>query len=622
MRATGGLTRFVDDRPLRHKLLAIAIVPLVGLGWVSATDLLETNAERTAASAVTVTIDATRSVGQLVTALQRERDATTRHVADRDAADDLADARAATDEAVATMHDVDITALPTTLAEDLDALLGATAHVDDLRAQVTATTGGAAVAAGYTSAIDAGLTVVAGVPGLAEDTTVGSAATTYWALLQAQGELAGSGDGAHGYLQLARATGAPEVVSALDDAVAGDATGALDRVREMQGDLLATAAADVAHATTWRLYRYLGFTVAYVLGTLALALLTRRRVLVCTERTLDVLRRSADGDLTGRVGLRARDEVGQMGAAVDEMLDHVGTMLRHVQASAVTLASASEELSATSQQLGAGAEQTSTQATAVSAASEQVSANVQTVSAGAEQMGASIQEIASSASQAATVARTAVESADAATTTVGKLADSSQRIGEVVEVITSIAEQTNLLALNATIEAARAGEAGKGFAVVANEVKELARQTAKATEEVGDAVGGIQGDATAATEAIDRIGEVIGQINDLQSTIASAVEEQSATTAEITRSVSEAAAGTTEIAANVSGVAQAAEDTSAGATHTLAASRELAQLSETLSALLARFTLDHHRAPDPAATDPTGPAMAESGWAATAPAPA
>src|SRR5439155_15096531 len=178
-------------------------------------------------------------------------------------------------------------------------------------------------------------------------------------------------------------------------------------------------------------------------------------------------------------------------------------------------------------------------ANVASAAAEQVSRNVTTVSTAAEEMGASIKEIAKNANEAARIATSAVKVAERTNTTVAKLGESSAEIGNVVKVITSIAQQTNLLALNATIEAARAGEAGKGFAVVANEVKELAKQTAKATEDIGRKIVAIQTDTKGAVEAIGRIGAIINQIHDLQNTVASAVEEQTATTNEIGRNVSE-----------------------------------------------------------------------------------
>jgi methyl-accepting chemotaxis protein len=261
-------------------------------------------------------------------------------------------------------------------------------------------------------------------------------------------------------------------------------------------------------------------------------------------------------------------------------------LLQRVGDTATVLASASHELTSVSQQMAATAEETATQANVAAAAAEQVSKNVSTVATGTEEMGASIKEIAKSANEAAKVATTAVRVAAKTNTTVGKLGESSAEIGNVIKVITSIAQQTNLLALNATIEAARAGEAGKGFAVVANEVKELAKQTAKATEDISRKIEAIQGDTKGAVEAITEIGKIINQINDIQNTIASAVEEQTATTGEISRNVAEAALGSNEIARNVSGVAQAARNTSEGAGNTKNSADELSKIALDLQKLV------------------------------------
>ncbi|MBD7952575.1 MULTISPECIES: methyl-accepting chemotaxis protein, partial [Oerskovia] len=208
-------------------------------------------------------------------------------------------------------------------------------------------------------------------------------------------------------------------------------------------------------------------------------------------------------------------------------------------------------------QFSASSEETAAQSGVVAAAAEQVSQNVRTVAAGAEQMGASIREIAQNSNEAAKVANRATDRAASTNVTVQKLGTSSQEIGDVVKVITSIAEQTNLLALNATIEAARAGEAGKGFAVVASEVKELAQETAKATEDIARRVEAIQDDTSSAVGAIGEIADIIGRINDYQLTIASAVEEQTATTTEMSRGVQESATGASEIAGNITGIATA-----------------------------------------------------------------
>jgi methyl-accepting chemotaxis protein len=269
-----------------------------------------------------------------------------------------------------------------------------------------------------------------------------------------------------------------------------------------------------------------------------------------------------------------------------DMTANIKRVMEKVAQNATTLGSASEELAANSQQMVSNAEETATLAGVVSAAAEQVSKNVQTVATGTEEMGASIKEIAKSVQDAAKVAATAVRAAETTNATISKLGDSSAEIGKVIKVITSIAQQTNLLALNATIEAARAGEAGKGFAVVANEVKELAKETAKATEYISQKIEAIQSETKMAVDAIAEIGTVINKISDYQNTIASAVEEQTATTNEISRNVTEAARGSTEIAQNITGVATSARSTSAGAHDTQKAAGELSRMAAELQSIV------------------------------------
>ncbi len=265
--------------------------------------------------------------------------------------------------------------------------------------------------------------------------------------------------------------------------------------------------------------------------------------------------------------------------------DEMSRVLELVSASAISLGSSAEELSAFSSKMASNAEETATQANVVSAASEQVSQNVQTVATGVNEMNSAILEISKNSSESARVAQQAVADAKAANATISKLGDSSAEIGKVIKVITSIAEQTNLLALNATIEAARAGEAGRGFAVVANEVKELAKETARATEDISRKIEAIQGDTKGAVESIKQIGQVIAQINDISNTIASAVAQQTATATEMSRSVREAAKGTAEIAENITSVAQAAQNTTQGATNCQQAAVELAKMATDLQQL-------------------------------------
>ncbi len=333
-----------------------------------------------------------------------------------------------------------------------------------------------------------------------------------------------------------------------------------------------------------------GIVIAAIVSLLSF--LIARGIIGPLGKTLIVLQALAEGDLRKKVEVDSKDEIGAMGNALNQAIAGVASAIQSIAETSIHVASASEELSSTSQQITANSEETSAQANVVSTSAQQVSQNLQTVATGAEEMGSSIREIAKNATEAAKVATGAVKVAETTTATVSKLGDSSTEIGQVIKVITSIAQQTNLLALNATIEAARAGEAGKGFAVVANEVKELAKETAKATEDISRKIEAIQTDTKAAVDAIASISEVINQVNGISNTIATAVEEQNATTNEMARNVSEAAHGSGEITSNIAGVAQAAESTSRGAGDTQKAAQQLVETSTELRRLVEQFKID------------------------------
>lgn len=307
------------------------------------------------------------------------------------------------------------------------------------------------------------------------------------------------------------------------------------------------------------------------------------------DELLTIVTRVEAGDLTQQTVAESNDAVGQLAQGLNRLFHEFRHSIAEFARHAQTLAGSSTHLSVVSTQMSACAEETSTQANVVSTAAEQVSKNVQIVAAGIEEMGTSIGEIAQNAHEAARVAQQAVKATESTNQRIAKLGDSSREIGKVVKVITSIAEQTNLLALNATIEAARAGEAGKGFAIVANEVKDLAKETAAATEDISRKIETIQADTRGAVEAIKQISLIISQINDIAGMIASAVEEQTATTGEISRNVSEAAKGSGEIAENITSVAKAAQSTTQGAGNTQHAAAELSRMATELQQLVSRY---------------------------------
>ncbi len=300
----------------------------------------------------------------------------------------------------------------------------------------------------------------------------------------------------------------------------------------------------------------------------------------------------AEGDLTVRGNVTRKDEAGRLAMSLNSMAESLKNMIVRLQNSTGQISMTSGELAASSRQMGSNSEETSRQVSSVSAAGEQTNRNVQTVAAAAEEMTATIKEISKNVQEATNITSQAVHVADSTNQTISKLSDSSAEIGKVVKVITSIAQQTNLLALNATIEAARAGEAGKGFAVVANEVKDLAKETAKATEEISQKIEAIQTDTKSAVLAIGEIGSIIGKINEISMAIAGAVEEQAATTTEISRNMAEAARGTSEVVQNISAVSTASKSTAEGAANIMAASQILSKMGDELMEVVNRFKID------------------------------
>jgi methyl-accepting chemotaxis protein len=323
----------------------------------------------------------------------------------------------------------------------------------------------------------------------------------------------------------------------------------------------------------------LTLVVAGLAIALCLAIYVARLIVLPLRRVASVLRAVADKDLSQHADVHSRDELGQMGAALEDATRSLRATIEAISDNAQVLAAASEELTATSQQVTSSAAHAAEQVAAVSAAARQMSHNAQAVAVGSEEMGASIGEIAKSSTEAVRVAGDAVTVAASANAIVSKLGESSAEIGNVIRLITQIAEQTNLLALNATIEAARAGDAGKGFAVVASEVKDLAQETARATEGISQRIETIQHDTAGAVSAIGEIDTIIGHINDYQTTIASAVEEQTATTNEMSRGVSEAATDSSQIADKVSEAVKSVNSTAAGMVEARQAAAELARMS-------------------------------------------
>jgi methyl-accepting chemotaxis protein len=358
-----------------------------------------------------------------------------------------------------------------------------------------------------------------------------------------------------------------------------------------------------------------GAALLVTLISLGIVRIITRPVVSATAMLKDIAQ--GEGDLTQRLDDSTTDELGELARWFNTFVEKLRGIIKDLAANAATLSSASTELAATSTQLASGAEETTNQSAAVAsaaeemttninsmaAASEQMTSNIRSVAAAVEEMTVSINEIAKNAEQASAVAEDAAQLADTSNETIGELGLAAEEIGKVIETIQDIAEQTNLLALNATIEAARAGDAGRGFAVVATEVKELAKQTAEATEDIRARIEGIQRSTERAVGSIGRISGVIKSVNEVSRSIASAVEEQSISTKEISGTmantsdaaasvstgVNESAVASDEISRSIVGVDQAAKQTAEGAAQTQLASGELSRLAEQLQTLVRQF---------------------------------
>ncbi len=641
---------------LKTKLAAITLVPLALSAVLAGFNTTTANAERSETANVVNLVDLATRTTTLVHHLQAERGATNTFVSSKgkSLADKLPGLRAATDEAAAGLNtyltqDRD---LPQDVAAPAKTAFGALA---DLRNRRTAadnlTISGPDVVGYYTNTIGGLLGSLAPLSRASSNTSLSNDLNAVSALAQAK-ERAGqkraqvSGVLAkHGYNPGQQVKGiglaaAPEAYLSRFAATGGATTAAAAetlakspeaaKVKEMQADAFAktsdfgytseqwfpAASAEIdlmrtierdtlagvrAHAAdlSANATRNMWLLLALMVTFLAVVAVTAYRI-ICgllgsVRRVEQVLDGLGKGDLSERVEVVGSDEIAHMGRSLNRALDAFDGALTRVRGTATNLNASAGELSGVAAGLREAMEGSTSEATSAAQSAEQVSTDVASVASAGEALGSSIGQIAASTHDAQEIAAKAVEVAGQAATTISELGTSSERIGDVLKTVAAIAGQTNLLALNATIEAARAGEAGKGFAVVASEVKDLAQETASATEDIAAQIAKLPSDAQAAVQTIDGIGAIINEISAVQTAVAGAVDEQTATTRDMQEHVANAAARSREIAAQVSQVASASAHAGAGASSTAGAAGDLLTLAQELQDVVGEFRLSAAR---------------------------